>query len=117
MPLNLITDPIHVKLENGTKGPAISTGYTRVVVGGRGAYLEIDPSQIIRDQLELQPGEEYRFTNEEWKKKVFYGWHRTKEGHRKVYEQFKYVGYADYKIGCFYIDPKEVFLPEGIVYG
>ena len=98
---------IHVRLEDGSKGPLLARGYTRLVVGGRGPYVEINTDQLLHEQIEPQPGEEYRLEGE-WREKVFYGWHRTKAGHRKLYEQFRYVGYADYIPGYFYISPEDV---------
>jgi len=85
----------------------LATGYVRLLVGGRGAYVEIDPSQLERDQVEPEPGQEYRLS-EEWREKAFYGWYRTKAAHRKVYEQFRHVGYADYVPGLFYVSPEDV---------
>ena len=98
---------IYVKLEDGSKGPLLAAGYTRLLIGGRGPYVEFDPSQISRDAIEPEPGQEYRLT-EEWRQKAFYGWFRTKVGHRKMYEQFRYVGYADYIPGYFYISPDDL---------
>jgi hypothetical protein len=88
-------------------GPLLATGYTRLVVGGRGPYVEIHPSQLVREEVEIEPGEEYRLGGE-WREKVFYAWYRTKVGHHKVYEQFKWVGYADYVPGYFYVSPDDV---------
>lgn len=104
---------IRVKSVNGI-GPLLASGYTRLVVGGRGAYIEIHPSQIIREEVELAPGELYRLTSK-WRDKVYYAWYRTKVGHRKVYEQFKHVGYADYVPGYFYVSPDDVVF-EGELY-
>lgn len=103
----LIDLDLYVKLEDGSRGPKIAVGYVRSLIGGRGEYVEIHPSQIIKEELEVEPGQEYR-TNPEWKDKVFYGWLRTKSGHRKVYEQLRYVGYADYVPGLFYVSPDDI---------
>jgi len=105
---------IHVRLDNGSKGPLLAKGYTRLVVGGRGSYIEIDPEQIERSHIEPEPGQEYRFHGK-WREKAFYGWHRTKVAQRKVYEQFRHVGYADYVPGYFYVSPDDVVF-EGELY-
>lgn len=103
---------IHVKVVDGQlisvhEGPLLATGYTRLVIGGRGEYIEIHPSQLIREEIEVEPGEEYRL-NGEWREKAFYAWYRTKVAHRKVYEQYRHVGYADYVPGYFYVSPLDV---------
>lgn len=98
---------IYVKLEDGFRGPLLASGYTRLLIGGRGPYVEFEPSQINRNEIEPEPGQEYRLS-EEWRQKAFYAWHRTKAGHRKVYEQYRYVGYADYVPGRFYVDPSDL---------
>ena len=105
---------VHVRLKDGSKGPLLSTGYVRVVVGGRGDYLEIHPDQIIRAEIEPEPSQEYRLSGK-WREKAFYGWYRTIVSHRKVYEQFRHVGYADYIPGYFYVDPAELVF-EGELY-
>lgn len=98
---------VYVKLEDGSKGPLLATDYIRIVHGGRGDYMEIDPKQLVKEEVEKEPGQEYRFF-EPWKSTVFYLWYRTKLGHRKVYYQLKTVNYADYKIGLVYISPNDV---------
>jgi hypothetical protein len=110
----LISLDLYAKLPDGSRGPRISSGYVRSLIGGRGEYIEIHPSQIIKEELEVEPGQEYR-TRPEWKDKVFYGWLRTKAGHRKVYEQFRHVGYADYVPGLFYVSPDDVIF-EGVLH-
>jgi hypothetical protein len=92
---------------DGARGPLIAQAYVRLLIGGRGPYVEFLPEHIIKDQIEVEPGQEYRLTDE-WRKKAFYAWYRTKVGHRKVYEQFKYVGYADYVPTYFYISPDDL---------
>lgn len=92
----------------------IATGYTRVVHGGRGAYLEIHPDSMVESGLEPEPKQEYRLT-EEWKKLAYYAWYRTKVGFKKVYFQYKKVNYADYLPGYYYIDPKDLTY-EGELY-
>lgn len=85
----------------------LARGYTRLVVGGRGAYIEFPPDLIDEDLLEPEPNEEYRLLPE-WYSKVFYAWLRTKYGHKKVYFQYKTVDYADYLPGYYYIFVNDV---------
>lgn len=88
-------------------GLLIATGYTRVVHGGRGKYIEFHPESVIVDELEVEPNQEYRLT-EKWKNLVYYAWYRTKAGTKKVYFQYKTVKYADYLPGYYYIAPTDL---------
>ena len=92
----------------------IATGYTRVVHGGRGQYIEFHPDSIIDSELEVEPNQEYRLTDK-WKKLVYYAWYRTKTGAKKVYFQYKKADYADYLPGYYYIAPKDLTF-EGELY-
>ncbi len=100
---------VYIRLEDGSEGPLLANNYTRIVHGGRGSYVEIDPSQIIKSEVMIAPGEEYRF-DESWRNKVYYFWYVTKTGNRKVYYQLKTVSYADYIIGMVYVSPDDVIL-------
>jgi hypothetical protein len=73
-------------------GEVFSRSYRRVVIGGRGPYLEYDRVQI---EVVLHPVniEHWYFT--EW---------RT-DGGIKVYDQIRKVDYADYKLGLLYVSP------------
>lgn len=82
----------------------IATKPNRLVIGDRGAYLEIADTDIIKSAIEVQPGQEYRL-RPEWRNKAFYAWYRTTKGHFKLYYQYRLVTYADYMIGYWYIDP------------
>ena len=77
-------------------GLLISKGYTRVVIGDRGPYVEFLPSQIIQEHLIIPP--QYHVYFKELQsicpEKIF------------VYAQLKTVKYADYKKGLIYISPR-----------
>lgn len=88
-------------------GVHIADSYTRVVHGKRGAYVEFLPQNIDLNQIEVEPGQEYRLTDK-WKKLTYYAWYRTKESHKKVYFQYKKVDYADYLPGMYYISVKDL---------
>jgi len=76
-------------------GLHVATGYTRVVIGGRGPYIEFLPGHLVWDGLQIPEEEKYR-TEHRWKDKVFYVEWRTKDqSNVKVYEQSKTVDYAD----------------------
>ena len=83
-----------------------SRGY---VCGDYGVFLEIENSQIKKENLIVQPGEEYRFNDEKYKDRVKYYWYTDKENNGiKMYYQQKGVTYADYKAGKWYVSPYEV---------
>ena len=84
-----------------TKGGVyVALGYIRVVHGGRGDYVEFSDDQIKRENL-------HQVLYNCHDKNLFYDEFRTKD-HVKVYHQFGYVYYADYKPGMWYISPADL---------
>ena len=77
-------------------------GYKRIVVGDYGAYIEIDPEDIIQENIKNKwPGKP--------KRPVKYIWMQTKDKEKtKIYFQQATVKYADYIPGMYYIDPKDI---------
>ena len=103
LPIPLSGDD-HTRFETST-GLHVATGYTRVVIGGRGPYIEFLPGHLIWESLQIPDEEKYRLEHP-WKEKVFYVEWRTKDQNNvKVYDQKRTVKYADYKVGLFYISP------------
>jgi hypothetical protein len=101
----------HTRFETST-GLHVATGYTRVVVGGRGPYVEFLPGHLIWDSLDIPDEEKYRLEHP-WKDQVFYVEWRTKDqSNVKICDQKRTVDYADYKVGLFYISPFDL-LVEG----
>jgi hypothetical protein len=99
----------HTRFETST-GLHVATGYTRVIIGGRGPYIEFLPRHLIWDSLRMPDEKKYRLEHP-WKDKVFYVEWRTKDQSKvKVYEQSKTVDYADYKVGLFYISPFDLYV-------
>jgi hypothetical protein len=83
-------------------GTLLATGYLRVIAGDYGAYIECSPEQI--QQSALKP----KWDNNP-NKKVKYIWLESQDSSRtKVYQQKQCVPYADYQIGLFYIDPRDI---------
>jgi len=84
-------------------GELFATGYERVVHGGRGDFVELTKKQISVDLLS-------KFGNklpEEVSNEGFYYYWLAPDGREeKVYWQCHTVGYADYKVGYYYISPK-----------
>ena len=88
----------------------MATGYTRVVIGGRGPYIEFLPGHHIWDSFQMPDEGKYRLEHP-WKDKVFHVEWRTKDlSNVKIYDQKRTVDYADYKVGLFYISPFDLFV-------
>ena len=100
-------DPTRFETSTGLH---VATGYTRVVIGGRGPYIEFLSGHLIWDSLQIPDGEKCRLVHP-WKDKVFYVEWRTKDqSNVKIYDQKKSVDYADYKVGLFYTAPFDLFV-------
>lgn len=83
-------------LRNGV-GTLLCTGWTRVVVGDYGAYIEFSVGQACLENLTKGAGGRK------------YNWLATQDGRRtKVYEQLARVRYADYLPGFYYVSPSDV---------
>lgn len=93
----MISVPLYFK-----DGMQFSSGYERVVHGGRGDYVELTKEQIV---VSLKS----KFNNpipKEIQNEPYYYYYLVPEGRtEKVYWQIKTVKYADYKIGYYYISP------------
>jgi hypothetical protein len=85
-------------------GTKIASGYIRICTGDYGSYIEFNGSQAAHNNIEPRwnrippPG-------------IKYMWMQTKDALRtKVYYQRGTVSYADYKVGYYYVDPKDIRL-------
>lgn len=83
-------------------GTQIATGYTRIVVGDYGSFIEMAPHHMMGDNIESRwPGKP--------KRPVKYLWLQTNDEEKtKVYHQQDTVIYADYVPGMFYISPDDI---------
>lgn len=80
-------------------GTLLSKGYSKIVVGERGPYIEFKLINIRFRDIGIPYNEYSRL----WRD-VYYVEYRSKDkSNVKIYKQKKVVGYADYKIGLFYI--------------
>lgn len=87
----------------------VAVGYTRIVIGRRGPYIEFTQDMIIEDSLLMPDDQKYRLTD----KRVYYLEFRTIDKcNVKVYYQLRTVEYADYKIGMLYISPFDLLADE-----
>ncbi len=82
-------------------GILVADKFTRIVHGGRGAYVEFDEEDLYLDKLHVPEAQKWRL---ESSYTPYYGWWETEDG-IKVYHQIKKVDYADYKVGMWYISP------------
>lgn len=94
-------------------GTVVCNGYTRIVVGDYGAFIEFDEEQANFDEYIIAPGQEYRVNNPRYSKNVKYIWMTIPDGSNiKIYKQKKKVSYADYKSGMYYISPHECVIQD-----
>lgn len=101
-------EPINASLFtlNGTK---ICNKYNGIVIGHYGAFIEIDPSDMVMSNIICKEGEEYRINDPKYKNKVKYQWFTINDGSNvKLYYQQREVSYADYKVGMWYVSVHEV---------
>ena len=88
-------------------GLLLSTGYNRIVFGGRGMYVEFSESQIELTNIHIPLNQLYRLTD----LRIYYVEFRSCDMPSvKIYYQVKTVAYADYKIGMFYISPTDLYV-------
>ncbi len=85
-------------------GIPVADKFTRIVHGGRGAYVEFDEDDLYLDKLHVPENQKWRM---ESSYVPYYGWWETEDG-IKVYHQIKPVDYADYKVGMWYISPRDL---------
>lgn len=85
-------------------------GFNRIVVGGRGPYVEFLPEQLNLRSIHVPSDQLYRFHD----RRSYYIEFRTNDtSNVMVYYQLRTVAYADYKIGMFYISPYDLYLSNG----
>lgn len=90
-------------------GTLIAHGYSRIVIGDYGAFIEIGVDQICPDRICCKPGQEYRYSDERFANHVKYQWLTVLDGSEpKIYYQLKAVEYADYVPGRYYVSPYEL---------
>lgn len=90
-------------------GSHIAIGYERIVIGGRGPYVEFSEEQLVLDELFIPEDQRWRLQHEIG----YYYEYRTRIDNVKVYRQKKVVDYADYLIGMWYISPFDLKRQDG----
>ena len=92
-------------------GLLMAVGYTRIVEGDRGPYIELDEDQIQHGSIHIPSHEQWRVGSPT----AYYIEHRGGDGaYTKVYEQLRTVEYADYRIGRYYISPFDLETEDGV---
>jgi hypothetical protein len=88
-----------------TSGLEVANGFTRIVHGGRGDYVEFLPEQILMANLHVPSQERWRLNSGV----AYYNEYRSNDlAYVKFYRQKRAVKYADYKIGMWYASPSEL---------
>lgn len=91
-------------------GEILASSYTRIVLGGRGPYIECLPATVNWYNFHIP-------SNLIWKTErstVDYVEYRSNRDNVKLYLQQREVDYATYKIDHIYFSPFEVYFdPDG----
>lgn len=95
-------------------GTPICNWYDRIVIGDYGAFVEFSEEAIASEYI-IQPGQEYRVTDDKYKNNVKYVWLTINDRSGiKIYHQKRGVSYADYKPNKYYVSVHEVYREEDI---
>jgi hypothetical protein len=87
-------------------GLLVATAYRRVVIGGRGPYVEFHFTDIKWSEFYVPSDLQYRADS----KVVYYEeWRSLDSAYVKLYRQKRTVAYADYKVHMNYISPFDLF--------
>lgn len=87
-------------------GLPIASGFSRLVIGDRGAYVEFELEDLITENLYMPDSQKWRIGHQY----AYYLEYRSKRNYVKVYYQRRTVNYADYKVKKFYISPDELYV-------
>ena len=87
----------------------IANGYTRVVIGKRGPYVEFSLDMMCKSSFKLPPHQEWRLTNSD---AYYIEFRSIDSSYIKIYRQLKLVSYADYKVDMFYISPLDLIVND-----
>jgi len=90
---------VRVDMYTGKNRILVARSYRRVVIGGRGPYVEFRPDDLV---AAVSPVDTPHYYYEEGQIDGV-----------KVYKQRKRVQYADYVPGLLYLSPFELYLPDG----
>jgi hypothetical protein len=113
----LLADDSRLKFEGDNttnfyseSGLLLAKGYHKVVIGKRGAYVEFEGSSIVTSNLHIPGEERWRVRSET----AYYIEYRSNcKSNVMVYWQKRYVQYADYELGKWYMSPSDLYLKGG----
>ena len=88
----------------------MATGYTRIVIGGRGPYIEFNHEHIILANLHVPENKRWKLRPDRRGEFDYIEWRTNDDANVKVYEQVRTIGYADYRVGLIYVDPLDLFV-------
>lgn len=89
----------------------LATGYTRVVIGKRGPYVEFLQRHINWNSFRIPEEEQYRIDDS----RVYYvEWRSISDAYVKLYVQKRTVAYADYLIGYCYMSPFDLVMASTV---
>ena len=92
----------------------IANGYNRIVIGDYGAFIKFDKTQIIKNNIIVKRGQEYRINDPRYSANIKYYWLTARDlSDIKIYLQKRIVDYADYLPEMFYVSPYEVWVKGG----
>lgn len=101
------------------KGTLVCRGFTRIVIGDYGAYVEFSPQQANRSALINMPGQEYRQAKKYMENVKFAALTTRAFAHEKsrnleehsllIYYQYRTVTYADYVPNMLYVSVYQIF--------
>ncbi|GAH10872.1 unnamed protein product [marine sediment metagenome] len=87
------------------EGLLLATGYTRVVIGGRGPYIEFDSSHVVREAIHVPKHALHKLQST----LTYYHEYRSNDKcFVKLYYQQMGVSYADYQEEMWYISPSDL---------
>ena len=99
----------HTRFETST-GLHVATGYTRIVIGGRGPYVEFNPGHVLLANLHVPENKRSKLRPDRRGTFDYIEWRTNDDANVKVYEQVRTVDYADYRVGLIYVDPFDLFV-------
>jgi hypothetical protein len=89
----------------------VITGYTRIVIGGHGPFIEFYPNHIIYENLHVPLDQDNKSPDH-----YYYNELRTNDNTNiKFYDQLHKVDYADYKVGMMYASPFELYVNGEVI--
>lgn len=75
--------------------------------------MEFEPEHMVMRHLYIPPDQRWRLDEKYWDRTFYDEYRSTDECNVMVYFQRRYVGYADYNPGMFYIAPADLVWDDG----